>query len=421
MGGAQLENNSVPKTNMLSDYMRNNPDSTIDSSEDHYIVKTPWGDDSIEFIVQFSSSELIDAFNSVRLPPRFTAMKHLDSNDVEFIYGEIEEDNPLRTRSFVFLYKKNSYTCEFTDSSKRLILIADSCRSVGPSNSNYRNLLSTRLYRQSKKLIKEDPRLSKLRLTSFWIRNAGLSEDDLLDLARHLNFYMQYFDNRTPVIIINEEPQERSRVVVPERYPHGQFPKTIAGKPFDPYMLSLWETAFSSGNPIQKYLYHYQVLEYAAFYYLKEDVIKSVKRILLSPGVLDSIEDAAKQMMDILAQYRTDDESKISLVINQFVDPAQIWPTVEANKDFFSRENIFEGGFTLQPLIKNEWSLDDFKTAWYPKLPDSLKKLRNCLVHSREQRSSCSVIPSKRNFSILRPWAYLMEAISGQIIVYDSE
>jgi len=230
-----------------------------------------------------------------------------------------------------------------------------------------------------------------------------------------------YFDNSTPVIIINEEAEERSMVVVPERYPHGQFPKTIAGKPFDAYMLSLWETASSSGNPIQKYLYHYQIIEYAAFYYLKEDVIKAVKRILLSPGILDSIEDASKRMLDILAEYRTDDESKISLVINQFVDPAQIWPTVEANREFFSQESIFEGGFTLQPLIKKEWSLDDFKTAWYPKLPDSLKKLRNCLVHSREQRSSCSVTPSKKNFRIVRPWAYVMEAISGQIVVYDSE
>ena len=137
-----MKNESIGETKILSEYMRNNPDSKIDSSGDHYIVKTPWGDDSIEFIVEFASSELIDALNSVRLPPRFTAIKHLDSNDIEFIYGDIKEDDPIRSRCFVFVYKKCSYTCEFGDSSKRLSLIANCCRPVGPSYSHYRNLLS---------------------------------------------------------------------------------------------------------------------------------------------------------------------------------------------------------------------------------------------------------------------------------------
>ncbi len=161
------------------------------------------------------------------------------------------------------------------------------------------------------------------------------------------------------------------------------------------------------------------MLEYAAFYYLREDILRSVRRILASPDAPSHRDDVARQILDIIVEDRTTDEAKIQAVFQQVVDPAALWREIERKLPLFSESTVFDGGFTLPPLVKAGWGLDDFKASWIPKLPDTFRKLRNALVHAREQRLAKCITPSIRNQRLLRPWVLLSEIATEQVITYE--
>jgi len=47
----------------------------------------------------------------------------------------------------------------------------------------------------------------------------------------------------------------------------------------------------------------------------------------------------------------------------------QISPYFESREQYFSEPISFEGGFNIPPLLKQGWKIDDFESAWIPKLP----------------------------------------------------
>lgn len=254
-------------------------------------------------------------------------------------------------------------------------------------------------------------------LTSFWIRNCEIAEADLPRLARHLNFYMRYFDRASPMVMLHEDTvgREGGR---PTRFLFGPFPAHIAARRLDSYMLTLWDSGLPSNGPVRSLLYNYQILEYAAFYYLKEELARTIRRIVSSPDIVVRADEASRRILDALVEERASEEAKITSVIQQAVDPAALWAEIATQETFFSKPTEFEGGFALPALINEGWSLEDFRRAWIPKVPDSFRKLRNALLHAREQRLSKCIAPTARNGSLLRPWSVLVSIASSQIILF---
>jgi hypothetical protein len=186
-------------------------------------------------------------------------------------------------------------------------------------------------------------------------------------------------------------------------------------------MLTLWESGLPGAiEPVRSFLYNYQILEYAAFYYLKEDLARTIRRIVSMPDIVVRADEASRQILDALVEERTTEEAKIASVVQQAVDPAAVWAEIESKADFFADPTEFEGGFTLPALIKKGWGLDDFKHAWIPKLPDSFRKLRNALLHAREQRLARCIAPTALNNHLLRPWNGLISVASSQIILFGN-
>jgi hypothetical protein len=410
---------SPPAKVALADFATRNPEAIVEDGKDFYVVRKPWGDENLVLRIPHNAGSLINGLSQLRLPPRFTAVWHLNSGDIEFIYGPVPEDSPTRSRSFTFHFKDRVFTCQFADSSDILKSIAQHARPNGPvSATNYRNLVSLRaLLRFQKGQSGQQIRL-QMYLTSFWLRGALVDENDLPDLARHINFYMRYFDRHTPMILIHEQPGNEPDVVDHVVQPYGDFPSSIVARQLDPYLLSLSASAISATEPSQRFIYNYQVLEYAAFYYLREDILRSVRRLLTSPEAPSRLYDVSRQILDIIVEERTSDDAKIVAVFQQAVDPAALWREIERKLPLFSESTVFDGGFTLPPLVKTGWGLDDFKTSWIPKLPDIFRKLRNALVHAREQRLAKCITPSIRNQRLLRPWALLSEIVTEQVITY---
>lgn len=329
---------------------------------------------------------------------------------MEVIWTYLPASSDYVGRRFEFRFNDRIYKCEFTKASDRLMQIAASARPIdSPTATYYRNLLN---------LAVRPPVPAQWTATSFWIYEVDWNEDEIVDLARHLNFFMKYFDRESPYIMIHEESREAPLSSTSIRFIAGSFPATIAARHLDPHLLGLWESTLEAADVFRRFLYNYQVLEYAAFYYVHEAVFQTIKRVISSPDAPARISDAAKQILDAVVDYRVDDETKLVTVVRQIVDPAVLWSEIEANRDFFSRDLEFEGGFILTALVRPGWSLEDFKAAWIPKFPDSLRWLRNGLVHAREARVAKTIMHTRGNYLQLRPWASLASLAASQVMVF---
>jgi len=405
---------------MIETFTKNNPEASVEIDDGRLEVKAPWHDETIALVCEGDLERFAGNLNSVRLNPRFTGLQHLASGDLEFIFGPVHEDSPLRGRQFSFQFRGNAYDCGFADGSEELIAIAKHMRPAGPpAESDYRHLTSIRSHMRRQELMKESGRDLPFHLTSFWIRAVTLGEDEQIDLVRSLNFYMSYFDRTSPLVIVHADfgdSGELKQLPLPRQ---DAFPGQIVGRELDDFMLGFWESAHMAKEPIRAFLHSYQILEYASFYYLREGTLSEVKRLLLAPDIAGRLNDVTRQAIEVLTQEKLSDEQKIVEVCQRVVRPEALWAVIEPRKEFFSEKIIFDGGFEVSALVKSNWELDDFKTAWIPKLPDSLRKIRNCLVHAREQRMSQCIAPTHRNREQLRPWVEIIKCVAQDLILFD--
>lgn len=413
----------------LSLFSHRNPEARIEVRDGNLIVEKPWGDDSLVISVNATDKPLIDDLNFLRLPPRFTAIWHQDTNDLEVIFGPLRSDHPLRFRRFDFHFDGELYPCEFDDASKRLVNLANATIADGPpSDTDHRHMLLIRsflrfLEREQEGTSEKDTDNTEQKppyiLTSFWIRAVKIEEEELVNLARHLNFYMEYFDPTSPRILIHPEPTAIAGVSQPRLPEFDSFPESITGRSLDPYLLGLWESAISAADTVRRFLYSYQILEYAAFYFLRDDLMTSVRRILGAPDVCTHIEQTSRRLLDLLAEQKMSDEQKITEVVRRSVELQKIWTVVDSWSEFFCSDQTFEGGFTVSALIRQGWTLEDFQASWSPKLPDLLRQIRNALVHAREQRLTRSISPTASNRHLLRPYADLALAVANEVVLYE--
>jgi hypothetical protein len=404
------ENDAPDAPAFLAQFLAHNSSARCRQHGDVWEILGPWNDATVSLRVRETDTQLVEALNAVHLPPRFTALWHLDSRHMEVIWTFLPAGSEYPGRRLEFRFKDRIYKCEFAKASDRLMQIATSARPVdSPSATLYRNLLNLAI---------TPPPPGQWSPVSFWIYEVDWNEDEIVDMVRHLNFYMKYFDRVSPHILIHEEPRAAPLSSTPVRFIAGSFPEAIAARQLDPHLLGLWESTLEAADIFRRFLYNYQILEYAAFYHVREGVFQTIKRVISSPDAPTRVSDAARQILDAVVDYRVDDETKLVEVVRQIVDPVILWSEIEANRDFFSRDLEFAGGFALTGLIRTGWGLEDFKAAWIPKFPDSLRWLRNGLVHAREARVVKTIMHTRENYEKLRPWASLASLAANQVMVF---
>ena len=217
----------------LSAYLLSNRKSTVDQNEDGSLaIKTPWGDNTISLSISEYPTELFDALNSVILPERFSALWHEKTKDFEVIYTAVPltgDQVDMLERKFKFTFKGRTYDCEFLRSSTQLLAIAEHLQPVGQS-AKYRNLPTFFVYVHSSKDADIVPKIEGMFPISFWIRNFDCTEDTAVEICRHLNFYMSYYDTSSPTIDIHTPTAQAEKPR--ERFIAGTFPKTIISTEF---------------------------------------------------------------------------------------------------------------------------------------------------------------------------------------------
>jgi hypothetical protein len=403
----------------LALFLQRNPVATVTTRGNEVHVEKPWGDSTLSLVARQDDEDLFDALNNVLLPPRFTAIWHKDTKDLEIIWTALPVGQELKARSFSFRLDSSEFKCRFAESSKRLLSIAKCFRPISPAtNTNHRNLDSFRLFQMLAKDPKRKAVVEEWTPKSFWVGPVDWDENLVIEITRHLNFFMFYFDRQTPRILVHDDATAGASLATALRFPFADFPNEIRGRTVDRNLLSLWESALEASDTYRRFLYYYQILEYGAFYYLDDKSLKQVKRILASPQCTMAIDDCARQVMDLMIENKMSDEAKIVAIINQMVDPKEIWKELEPYKDYFSVDLVFDGGFSLPALVKADWEEGDFLAAWTPKFPDALRKIRNALVHAREMRMVNVISPTKANYDRLRPWIAPLSLAAMQVMLY---
>jgi hypothetical protein len=405
----------------LESFLKFNPTACLETDDKGMVVRTPWNDHSLEIRIKEDDDLLVDTLNHVLLPFQLTAIYHFDKCCLEFIFSVRAKDGRYWDRDFQLTLNGETYHCYYGSSTDRLLHIAKAfTESELQSSTNYRNL---KIFRD---FCKKDEFPEPIReffedkapLSFFVEPIKDKSIDSIIEIARNLNFYMHYFDRHTPLIIIHN-PEESDFALYEKEDSKFEFPKEIIGSNIDTYLLDLWNSTKGADGRLA-FIYFYQIIEYAAFYYLDEQVKLNLVRALKRPDVLSSLDDSLSLIIDKMVDYRMTDEQKLVAVIQRCVDPRRLWKFIECDKEYYSAKFEFDGGFSLDPLIRKEWTVDDFVSAWTPKLPDSLRKIRNALVHSRENRMGQVISPTTKNSHRLRHWVNLIEEVALQVAVFEN-
>lgn len=424
MDESQQTDTTTLKTK-LEVFFESNPKSSLrydDEFKRHFVVK-PWGDDTFEIGVTETDDDLIETLNSVHLPERFSAIYHPGLKALEVAYTVFMPTGgkDIRTRQFDFHHKSTCHKCSFRQSSAQLLTIAKHVKQVQSFGStNHRNLMSYNSYMIVTDSHIEAPEEFKNAYKdaspiSFWIENVDWDEDSVVDLAYHLNFYMNYFDSKSPIILIHT-PEDESAVVSSEvRYAFGSFPETITSNPIDRNLLHFWKASLE-GDPARRFIYNFQILEYASYYMIEDEISRQITRLLLAPNAVSQAATIAAQIHEAFGSSKMQESQKLEMLLRKYVRLETVSSAIDAHREFFSKENYFEGGYkspTL-PLSKN----NDFEKNWVSQMCPALRNIRNALSHGKEMRMSSVITPTAPNMRLLQPWVSLISVITKEILVY---
>ena len=404
----------------LVEFQSTNPEAEISVEDGSYIVSRPWDDPSIELVVDPADSSLKEDLNSLRLPPKFYAIWHTDTKDFEIIFRLVPGGSRYESRSFEFVFEENVYKCEFDVASCRLINLVNSYRPCEDAiSTEARNLRMIRSFNdavQSADADRAEELTGEYTILSFYVRNVEFEEEMMVSLTQSFNLYTTFYDRAFPLVHIHH-PDPTGEQVKVTTTPNGTFPERIVAHRVDDYMYSIWEESVKTHDAFQRFLHTYQIIEYASFYYLKEETNDAVRRIVSSPAIHEELDTSVGKILDILTDDRTAPEHKFQRVISKYVEPSIVWNMMEPVREYFQVDRKFDGGYVQKALIREGWELSDFALTWASVIPDTLRKMRNAVVHSREQREALVISPTRENEMWMDIWSELTSTIAMQIMI----
>ncbi len=168
------------------------------------------------------------------------------------------------------------------------------------------------------------------------------------------------------------------------------------------------------------YLYYYQIIERASYYYLADSTKSKLNRLLNSPDIQNNTDIYIERITEsVLEDARADDDSKVERVIKSLCVPQNLWKEISSNIAFYSKSTSFDGGYATNPIIPEGSDYDYFCSCWHPSLIHQIRHIRNALVHGREKTSGSAISPTRHNDQLLLPWITIIRRIAEDIILYS--
>lgn len=409
----------------VSEFKKNNPHCEINVDEGCLIIEKPWGTDDTRLVFECSMGENIKELNNLVLNPQFDAIIHQDTNTIEFIYAFLSTDSehsrPYIDREFEIFFNGIKFRCYFGEPTQRLMMIASSVKRI-PTDSGVIVVPQLKAFKDFQKKESLPHKISsyfenKIPRSFFVSPEDKISKINLESACRHINFLTNYYDRRSPFIEIrNEDSDEQHMAPSPVRYFEDGFPPSLSINQIDDVVLKLLEVSRHSA-PRYAFLYLYQILEYAAFYFIDENAKKSLRTFLRDPSLINCDDGKIGKLMSVLTELQCNDDVKMKRVIEYYCNPEALWKEIENDKSFFSSKIEFAGGFELPALISADTTSSAWATMWMPKLYDHLTKTRNGLVHARERRQDKVILPTLQNNKKIARYLPLMRRISEQLAI----
>ena len=403
----------------LTTFFANNPYSQIDTVDaktigEIRVVSKPWNDESLILaLMPKAKRKLIDTLNNLILPPRFTAIYHIDTNTMEYIYTRLKKDDPISSRQFTFNLANKQYSCKFGKASDRLMALVSCFARLQHSMTSFRNLVNLAEPRPE-----EESRLAGMEPVSFYVSGFDkYDENEILEVSEYLNFFIQYYDRNSPTIEIHALTDYLELSSSLQCIEEG-FPNTIATRRKDRFLMDFILAAHKVGSRL-RFIYCYQLLEYAAFYYLDDELKRELTNIITAPDIHSKPDKYVARVLETMADIRLDEDAKVNKLINTTCEPEVIYKEIEQNKTYFSTRQEFEGGFVVEPFISADTTLESFRAMWHPKTADTLRFIRNALVHGREKRFGRVISPTPKNNILIRPWCCVVRRIAEQVILFS--
>lgn len=410
--------------NELETFLKNNEFARVEKLDRDYFILKPWNDESIALaLTKKKSPLLIKELNNLILPPRFTAIFHLDKMTMEFIYTVLEKDDLCYQREFELKLAGKTYNCKFDRATERLLLLSNLFRRTkSESVTGYRNLLVLRDYTEDfrRGTVAAVSQLENIEPVSFHVSGfKSFDEDEIIEVSKHLNFYMQYYDRGCPFILIHSPEVEKDDKPVQLRFIETTFPRSISSKKQDEFLLDIYLATLQVESRM-KFIYYYQILEYAAYYHVDDETRRFMLNIINTPDIHTNSDKAINRLIEVMSSnVRQEDEAKVQKLVKLTCYPDIIWKEIEKDKDYFVIKQDFDGGFVVDELISNDTTLDAFCAMWHPKTIDTIRHIRNALVHGREKKFGKVITPSARNDILINPWTGIIRRLAEQVIIYN--
>ncbi|RXG21153.1 hypothetical protein [Leeuwenhoekiella aequorea] len=106
------------------------------------------------------------------------------------------------------------------------------------------------------------------------------------------------------------------------------------------------------------------------------------------------------------------------MLINEHIKLVDLKLELENNTDYFSRTIEFDGGFTIEPIMKDSiTSIEQLTENTIKSIKENIVNIRNSLVHLREYRENKVILPTDKNDNLLIPYIYLLRRIAEKIVI----
>ncbi|WP_147393087.1 hypothetical protein [Paracoccus siganidrum] len=401
----------------------NNDYIKFDPVEEELLAFKPWNDSALQIELHQLSEESPPAVKELMehcvLPPKLTAILHLDKNELEIIYTSFKKavlGANLSTRSFEITHNGITRVCRFSPASQRLIELSRLVDFVGPTDNNYRNLFSFKLMDLASE---EDLETIFISPLSFYISNVSAINDELIAFIRTLNFYMSYFDHSTPRVMVHEEVTAKG-YNDQGRYRHESFPDTIDAEELDVALLTYWDETFTDNNFL-RFIYLFRIVENVSMSYASDTLRSKVKHLVSRPDVRAK----KSEIIDLICEAVNSSDTKVLDDFLKFertvgsISETVLWQEIDNNRDYFSSAQHFDGGYTLPALIGKNDTIDDFIAKGLSPVSRSMRDIRNALAHGKDLIKGGVILPTANNSMLLQPWVYLAQLAAGEVLAHS--
>lgn len=385
------------------------------------IISHLWNEDTFQLV--FSEDEELSILQDVFLPKELYGIYTKDC--YEFIFQPLAKEYHCLDRKFCFSYKGRQYNAYYGTPSKCFQLIAKAFApksiEIDETKVNYRNIKPFSDYYHQDDLPDNQRILySKLIPINFFVKGPieNLTHLEREILLQHINFYMTYFDRKSPWILIEENKASEEYIIPCLSQEDPEFPSEISFTEIDEDLLKVLSIARMAPTTRLQYLYYFQVLEYSAYYFVEEDFRNKISNILHSPDLLVKTDIYSRRLIDEFQnKYYNDNSDSYRLynVINKYCEYKKIRNELLANKDYFIKDVDFDGGFVIKKLFKDEKQIQCGLPNTMQDIKTNIEKIRNVLVHIRESHENKVILPTSKNEELIKPYLYLLRRIAEEV------